>query len=302
MNSAKSIDQMESAAPAPAVPNPSPGLIHSPWQRRLRSATRMAKRLSLTVIALGLIYLLLAYVVMPAVWRHYEHGRAMAGAPKTTTTGDGIPGDPLNVGLVGSHEEVVRAALAAGWQPADDISFRSSLRISESALLNRPYPTAPVSNLYLLGRRQDLAFERPVGKSARQRHHVRLWMFEKEAADGRTLWVGAATFDQSVGVSHRTGEITHHIAPNVDAERDQFIGDLRQSGELVKVFQVTGVGATLQGRNGGGDWYYSDGELTIGEISPGNTKRATPPEILPNPPAVQLKDQAWAWLRPLIGD
>jgi hypothetical protein len=290
-----------STDPAGEQQQTSPGLIHTPRQRRWRVAERIAKRLSLTVIALGLSYFLLAYVVLPAAWRHYEHHPELATLPKTTTTANGIPGDPLNVGLVGSQEEVIRAVVAAGWRPADAISLRSSLRISESAILNRPYPTAPVSNLFLLGRRQDLAFERPVGESARQRHHVRLWLLEDRGENGRPLWVGSATFDHSVGLSHLTGQITHHIAADVDAERDQFIGDLEQAGELVKIYQVTGIGATLQGRNGGGDWYYSDGELTIGAISPENKKQSEPPEILPNPPAVELKDQAWSWLRPLIG-
>ncbi|HWC88365.1 MAG TPA: LssY C-terminal domain-containing protein [Pirellulales bacterium] len=298
-----SIQPTDASAPAAAgAQKPaSPGLIHSARQRRWHKAERIAKRLSLCVITLGLTYLLLAYVVLPAAWRHYEHHPELATLPKITSTANDIPGDPLNVGLVGSKEEVVRAVIAAGWQPADAISLRSSLRISESAILNRPYPTAPVSNLYLLGRRQDLAFERPVGESARQRHHVRLWLLEDQGAGGRPLWVGSATFDQSVGISHRTGQITHHIAADVDAERNQFIDDLRQAEELVKFYQVTGVGATLQGRNGGGDWYYSDGELTIGAISPENKKQTEPPEILPNPPAVELKDQAWEWLRPLIG-
>ena len=44
---------------------------------------------------------------------------------------------------------------------------------------------------------------------------------------------------------------------------------LAAAQELTRTFQVTGVGATLNGRNGGGDRYYTDGELTIGVISPG---------------------------------
>ena len=31
---------------------------------------------------------------------------------------------------------------------------------------------------------------------------------------------GGATFDERVGLSHTTGQITHHIAPDVDTERD----------------------------------------------------------------------------------
>ena len=108
------------------------------------------------VAALPGLYMLTAYVVLPAFWRHYEHNPKLEHSPKTTQTVEGIPGDPLNVGLVGSHDEVVRALLAANWFPADPITLRSSLGIARSVLQKRPYPTAPVSSLYLFGRQQDL--------------------------------------------------------------------------------------------------------------------------------------------------
>ena len=52
---------------------------------------------------------------------------ALEGLPKVTRNADGIPGDPLNVGLVGSKDELIAAMLAAGWHPADPITLRSSL-------------------------------------------------------------------------------------------------------------------------------------------------------------------------------
>ena len=61
------------------------------------------------------------------------------------------------------------------------------------------------------------------------------------------LWIGAVTYDRSVGLSHRTGQITHHIGPDIDAERDGLIADLGEGGWLTEVFQVTGVGATAPG-------------------------------------------------------
>ena len=92
----------------------------------------------------------------------------------------------------------------------------TSLRIAADTVLRRPDDDAPVSNLFLFSRKQDLAFEQPVGDSPRQRHHVRFWRWDKLYED-RTAWIGAATFDQSVGLSHTTGQVTHHIAPDVDA-------------------------------------------------------------------------------------
>ena len=56
---------------------------------------------------------------------------------------------------------------AAGWQPADPVTLRSSVKIIGSVVLDRPYLEAPVSPLFYENRRQDLAFEKPSGRSAR---------------------------------------------------------------------------------------------------------------------------------------
>jgi hypothetical protein len=96
---------------------------------------------------------------------------------------------------------------------------------------------------------------------------VRFWRSEKLAADGRPVWMGAATFDRRVGLSHTTGEITHHIAADVDAERDHLFDTLQQTGDLTETYEETGFHKTLQGRNGGGDPWHTDGNLTVGMIA-----------------------------------
>jgi hypothetical protein len=245
------------------------------------------------------LWLLLAYVILPALWPHYEHHPALEDAPKTTLTAQGIPGDPLNVALVGTEEQVVRAMISSGWDPADPVTLRSSVRIASSVLRNRPYADAPVSSLFVFGRKQDLAFEKPVGNSARRRHHVRLWKSTELGRGGVPLWIGAVKFDRSVGLSHLTGQITHHIGPDIDAERDGLFADLRSGGWLTELFQVTGVGATVLGRNGGGDRYYTDGELTIGVLA-SHEQRGQEPERLANPVAVRVKEQLWPAIRPLL--
>ena len=67
--------------------------------------------------------------------------------------------------------------------------------------------------------RQYAGFEREVGSSADRRHHVRWWRVDAEDVDGRPLWIGDATFDRGVGVSHRTGQIPRCFAtkPNFTA-------------------------------------------------------------------------------------
>jgi len=247
-----------------------------------------------------LVWVIAAYLVLPLLWRHYEHHPDLAVAPKTTETSTHIPGDPLNVTLIGSESEVVRAFLDAGWYPADPITLKTSLEIAERVLVDKPYPTAPVSNLFLFGRKQDLAFERPAAKSPKQREHVRFWEWKGHTEEGRPVWLGAATFDHSVGLSHYTGQITHHIAPDVDAERDRMMDDLAKAGQLVSRSQVTGLGPTFNGRNGGGDRYFTDGEVDVGVLSPENSKQAKAPEELANPAAVKLKNRVWSWIRPWL--
>jgi hypothetical protein len=239
------------------------------------------------------VYFLLAYVVLPALWRHHEHEPGLAALPMVTRTGTGIPGDALNVGLVGGEEDVLRAMQAAGWFPADPVTLRTSLAIVGSVVLDRPYHDAPVSPLYYQGKKEQLAFEKPDGKSADRRHHVRFWRVLDKGTDGRPVWLGAVTYDRGVGLSHYTGQVTHHIGPDIDAERDLMVRDLTEAGMLDAVFQISGIGPTLFGRNGGGDSYYTDGEIDIGSLVAGGVKRAGPPATLPPPPLIALKDQIW---------
>ena len=266
-----------------------------PVSRRRQRLIRSLKLLFVVIV----VWLLLAYLILPALWRHYEHQPVMQNAPKTTRTAQGIPGDPLNVGLIGTEKEVVRAMLGSGWDAADPVTLRSSIGIARSVLRDKPYIDAPVSPLFVFGRKQDLAFEKPVGDNASHRHHVRFWKSDEYGRGGTPLWIGAVTFDRSVGLSHRTGQITHHIGANVDAERDGLFADLAKNGWLTEEFQVTGVGATLLGRNGGGDRYYTDGELTIGLLGKERSRNGSP-RRLDNPVPVQIKDQLWSAIRPLL--
>lgn len=258
--------------------------------RRPRSKTRR------TFFWLGLLlagWAVAAYVVLPLMWTHYERQPGLAERPMVTRTGSGIPGDALNIGLVGDRDDVVRAMHAAAWVPADPITLRSSAEIIGSVLLDRAYRHAPVSPLYYDGRREDLAFEREDGASASRRHHVRLWRVLERGAEGRPVWAGAATFDAGVGISSYTGQITHDIAPDIDAERDFVAASLDAARMVAVEYQVTGVGPTFNGRNGEGSRYYTDGEMKVLVLVPDGKVRQEPADILDAPPFVAAKDAFW---------
>ncbi len=255
----------------------------------------------LTSIALILIpaYFIICYLVLPRFWVHYEHRPELEALSKTSFTHEGRPGDPLNIALLGTEEELTKALELAGWKKADALGISSDLRITKDVLLHRPYPQAPVSRLYLFSRPQDLAFEKEVGSTPAHRHHVRFWKTEIVENGPRVLWVGSATYDRSVGFSKYTGQITHHIAADVDTERNALIQDIVSAKQLTKIYQVSGVGPLLQGRNGGGDRYFTDGEITVGIIPHGN-KPAAEAVKLSSPPLVEAKNNLWAFLRGLI--
>ena len=85
--------------------------------------------------------------------------------------------------------------------------------------------------------------------------------------DERPAWFGAATFDQSVGLSHTTGQVTHHIAPDIDAERDRLVAELREAG-LARCGRLNDDFHTeREGKNGGGDPWHTDGRLAIVTLS-----------------------------------
>jgi hypothetical protein len=257
-----------------------------------RDRSRLERAL-LGLLAVVLAYTAVAYVVLPAFWTHYEHQKGLADLPMVTRTAQGIPGDPINVGLIGDEKEVLCAMNVAGWFPADPVTFRSSIEIAGSVLLDRAYKDAPVSNLFYLGRREDLAFEKPAGNSADRRHHVRFWKVLDQGQEKRPVWLGAVTFDKGVGVSHFTGAITHHIDANIDADRDLLATDLEGAGMVTAKYQVTGVGPTMTGRNGGGDPYYTDGEVWIVRLTEDCHKQSAPVSVIPSPAATELKDQIW---------
>ncbi len=224
--------------------------------------------LAFLFVTLLFAYLAVAYLFLPLIWINYAHRHpALDATPGISYTSDDHPGDPINVGLIGSEAQVRQVMATASWYPADPVTLESSLEIAAGTVLRRPYDDAPVSPLYLWGHKQALAFEKPVGDDPRRRHHVRFWKSDSLDDQGRPFWAGSVTYDERVGLSHTTGEITHHIGPDVDAERDHLFQELK---DFVQVQVIDGFHKVLSGKNGGGDPWHTDGRLFVGVISSGS--------------------------------
>ncbi|MDQ0848724.1 hypothetical protein QFZ65_000662 [Arthrobacter sp. B3I9] len=210
------------------------------------------------------IWVLASYVLLPRLNRVLARIYVPSYFIGRTTTSDGLLGDPINLAVVGTPEQLRSSMVSAGWSEPDPVTLRSSWHIVRAALLHRSYPGAPVSPLFVFQQRQDLAFEREVAGSPAQRHHVRFWICPpdwKLPGGFDVDMVGAATFDRRVGLSLFTFQITHKIARDTDEERDLIVGVLREAGAAVHVVRHFSTG--YHSRNGGGDAIETDGDLPI---------------------------------------
>ena len=196
-------------------------------------------------LAIFITYLLGAYLLIPALIRIIRVVFPARHLQSYCVTPDGFASDPVNIGIVGTRAELIAAMEAAGWYVADKHSPGNVLHEVTSALLNRPYRTAPMSSLYLFGRRQDIGFEIPIEGSRGHRHHVRFWATsyrpgaklnfgtidwhrQRVRRPGKTtLWVGAASRDVGFALIRHNVQITHMIHPDTNAERQLIIDGLR---------------------------------------------------------------------------
>src|SRR6201988_1423430 len=170
------------------------------------------------ILAVGVTYGIAAYIVLPRAIRMGVKVLQSKRVPSYTVTGDGLPGDPVNVVLVGTLQQLREAFAALGWSEADRLSLASSWGMVRAFVLNAPYPTAPFSTLYLFGRGQDIGFEKAIDNSPRKRHHIRFWALSLVRAEEtlgtasfwfntdrppdreRVLWVGAGTKDTGLSL------------------------------------------------------------------------------------------------------
>ncbi len=220
------------------------------------------------IILFAALVIVRIFTVMRRLRRASRRGREVSASqpagetPRVTFNRAGHPGDPINMEITGTSGQLGASFAAAGWYRADEIDLVTSMRISVDSVLGLKYSTAPVSNLYLYGRKEDYAFERP-GKNVRQRDHVRFWNTGGVADDDRPIWIGSATRDVKVELSRTNHLPTHGIGPDLDAERQMIISELAQTGYLIAEGARPGFGKETHGANGGGDPYFTDGMVAV---------------------------------------
>lgn len=210
-------------------------------------------------VAVLVTYILAAYVFFPAMLRLYRIFRPAKHTPLYCVTPDGFASDPLNIGIVGTRRQLIIAMEQAGWYVADPHTPGNLVRHVFGTIFGWPYPNAPVSSLYLFGRKQDIAFEIPIEGSVGHRHHVRFWAttYEKKRTlsfrsihwhhrrahiyGDSLLWVGAASLDVGLGFIRHNLQMTHMIHPDTNQERELIVDQLK-SQKLVNKSQYIKLG------------------------------------------------------------
>jgi hypothetical protein len=207
--------------------------------------------------AVLITYLFTAYVIIPGMLRLIRLIVRPTHIPVYCTTPDGFACDPINIGIVGTRMELIRAMRLAGWYQADRRIIKSVFKMAANIVLKQPYPTAPFSNLYLFGRSQDLGFQIPVDDNPAHRHHVRFWgvvdvddpqyrehtrfwkRHHRSPVSGKVLWLGAASKDTGIGIIRHNAQFTHMIHPDTNAERELIVRQLKGIGRIARTRTVT---------------------------------------------------------------
>jgi len=176
-------------------------------------------------------------------------------------------GDPLNLVVIGTIDDVYYAFIRAGWDETEVISRSSLTKMAGSFITGSEYRYSPVSGLYVFGRSQDVAFQK-ARSSINERNHLRLWL-SPIRFEGVPVWIGQISRD--IGVRFTTKTITtHKVDPDVDETREYLVENLAYSQALSKYGYVEGVGAaSIKEPRGNltGDPYFTDGHRVVLWIS-----------------------------------
>jgi len=237
-------------------------------------------------LALFATYIAMAYIIIPLLFRVFRFFYHPVHLPLYCTTPDGFASDPINIALVGTRRQVVHAMEAAGWEVADPHSIANIVRQIVSTISGQAYPTAPMSHLYLFGRKQDFGFEVQIAGSRGGRHHVRFWSADPALASplqhhvrfwhrfyrpsplqpNARFWVGAASKDVGFAPIRHNAQLTHMIDPDTNSERARIVHDLKQAGKLARKRTLTvNRPFSLKNRAWRG-FLRSDGRITVCEL------------------------------------
>ncbi len=197
---------------------------------------------------------------------HAAVASVLYNAPRRAVNKTNRPGDPLNLVFVGTAQEIEQAFRQAGWTEPRRKNQKSIWKTAQAVINDDGYNQAPVSDLYLFGRREDLAFEKTLN-TFNKRHHLRLWQTSASAPDGRPIWLGAATHD--VGIDVHPGVVSHATDANLDDERTQVSSDLFLGGAVAAAELMAPPHPLSSGMTTTGGAWHTDGRLIVIDLKAG---------------------------------
>ncbi len=198
-----------------------------------------------------------------------ELRQALRDLPCCTTREDGSgKGDPVNLILIGSGDDVADALVRAGWDETEKLTAASGWRTFK-AFFGGTYKYSPMSSLYLFGRGQDAGFQK-ARDTIHERNHLRLWMSDMKFR-GTNVWVGTITRDIGVYFTRRAWNLTTHaIDPTVDEARTYISEDFMNAQSVTRIGFVRGVGAATKEephRNLMNAPWWTDGNRLVMEVA-----------------------------------
>ena len=217
----------------------------------------------------------------PCAWASRSCSAVTCRASRITA--DGLPGDPVNLVLIGTFEELRAAFAAAGWvggrpaQPQELLAHGPRLRARSS-----PTPPRPSARSSCSGAARTWASS---GRSATARASAitcasgpRAWRASGGRRDTagfwlntdrpdtaqRVLWVGAGTKDTGFSLTRLTFQITHATDSDTNAERDYIVEALGACGAIGEVaLYQTGDQLITDHVN----HYVTDGDVAVAELT-----------------------------------
>jgi hypothetical protein len=181
--------------------------------------------------------------------------------PCCTSSKDGTSGDPINLVFVGTIDDIKAALVSQHWDVSADTTGSSIGLIVRAFIFGSRYRYAPVSDLFLFGRQQDISLQKSRAVID-ERNHIRLWL-APVTHNGTPVWVGHISRDAGIKFSGRFWPpTTHVIDPAVDEARYYIEQDLLYSQRVQKIGLVSGaIGASIVAprHNAEGDPYFTDG-------------------------------------------
>jgi hypothetical protein len=173
------------------------------------------------------------------------------------------PGDMVNILIVGTEDEMVKAFTTAAWVKVDKSVESTVMSGLMATFEKKDYLTMPMSTLYLFDRPQDYGFAHaePV-RVIMSRNHLRVWKSPYQVS-GRPLWCVAATHDIGFERDQRNNGLTHKIDPAIDGEREFVNQTLSGTGLVSARGHVVPAHALTTAKTATGGEFHSDGRILV---------------------------------------